>query len=193
MTITVRALPVAVNDSYATAQDTALTAPAATGVLANDTSGTGAPLTAHLAGGPAHGTVTLNADGSFTYTPAGGFFGADTFTYTAADDVNTSAPATVTITVSQAPPLVTAPTAVDDNYATDQDAALTAPAATGVLANDTGTASTDRRVGRAPRRTGTLTLNADGLVHLHARPPASSGQTPSPTRPLTAPEPTPRR
>jgi VCBS repeat-containing protein len=36
---------------------------------------------------PAHGSVTVNADGTFTYTPQAGFTGTDTFTYTASDAV----------------------------------------------------------------------------------------------------------
>ncbi len=36
---------------------------------------------------PANGTVALNADGTFTYTPKAGFKGTDTFTYTASDAV----------------------------------------------------------------------------------------------------------
>ena len=44
-------------------------------------------------------TVTLNADGSFTYTPAANFNGTDSFTYTASDGTAVSNVATVTITV----------------------------------------------------------------------------------------------
>jgi parallel beta-helix repeat protein len=56
---------------------------AAAGVLANDLSANGRAITAVLASGPSHGTLTLNADGSFRYTPAAGFVGSDSFTYQA--------------------------------------------------------------------------------------------------------------
>jgi hypothetical protein len=94
--------PVAVDDSYVTDQDTALVVPAP-GVLANDEDpdGSSGPLTAALDTGPANGTLMLNTDGSFVYTPAPGFHGVDTFTYRAADGPRQSAPATVTITVNR--------------------------------------------------------------------------------------------
>ena len=76
--------PVAVNDSYATDEDTPLTV-AAPGVLGNDTDVDSAILTAVLVTGPTHGTLTLNGDGSFTYTPAANFNGSDSFTYKAND------------------------------------------------------------------------------------------------------------
>lgn len=63
--------PTAANDAYATDEDTPLNV-AAPGVLANDTDPEGSPLTAVLVSGPAHATLTLNADGSFTYTPIAG-------------------------------------------------------------------------------------------------------------------------
>ena len=47
------------------------------GVLANDTDADGDTLTATKVGDPAHGTVVLNANGSFIYTPAAGYFGPD--------------------------------------------------------------------------------------------------------------------
>jgi len=70
------------------------------GVLANDTDPDSPVLQAVLATPPSHGTLQLSADGSFTYAPAAGFSGVDTFTYTASDGVASSAPATVTITVN---------------------------------------------------------------------------------------------
>ena len=76
--------PVAAGDSYATDQDTPLTVPAP-GVLGNDTDGDGDALTAALVSGPVNGTLSLNPDGGFTYTPAAGFSGSDSFSYVAQD------------------------------------------------------------------------------------------------------------
>ncbi len=53
-----------------------------------------------LVTGPSHGTLTLNADGSFSYTPAANFNGSDSFTYRASDGTLTSNVATVTLTVT---------------------------------------------------------------------------------------------
>ena len=58
---------------------------AAAGVLGNDADPDGDPLTAVLVSGPSHGTLTLNANGSFTYTPNANFNGTDSFTYRASD------------------------------------------------------------------------------------------------------------
>jgi hypothetical protein len=69
-------------------------------VLANDADPDGDALTAELVSGPAHGTLALGPDGGFTYVPAAGFTGTDTFTYRAKDATSASAPVTVTITVS---------------------------------------------------------------------------------------------
>ena len=149
VTITVRPRPTAGPDSYSTGQDTPLAVTASSGVLANDTSGSGGPLTAHLAGGPTHGTVSLNADGSFTYSPVAGYNGPDAFTYTANDGGLDSLAATVSLTVTPKPP---PPTANPDAYSTGQDTPLTVTAPTGVLANDAAARRrTDRRRGRRPR------------------------------------------
>jgi VCBS repeat-containing protein len=93
--------PSTTNDSFTTPQGQTLTI-AAPGVLANDVDPQGYALSAQLAAGPANGTASLNADGSFTYTPQAGFVGTDTFTYKAFDGFSTSPAATVTITVSAA-------------------------------------------------------------------------------------------
>ena len=103
--------PVAVNDAYSTAEDTPLTL-AAPGVLGNDTDADGNPLSASVATGPAHGTLTLNANGAFTYTPDANFNGTDTFIYRASDGTATPSLATVTITVTavnDAPTVTVAP------------------------------------------------------------------------------------
>ena len=94
--------PVANNDSYSIAAGTTLGV-ATPGVLVNDTDANGNSLKAVLTSTVAHGTLTLNTNGSFSYTPASGYSGADSFTYAASDGVADSAAATVSITVTPAP------------------------------------------------------------------------------------------
>lgn len=91
--------PVAGDDFFATMQDTTLSV-AVPGVLANDSDADGNPLSASKISDPSHGTVTLNANGSFTYAPAAGFNGTDSFSYRASDGTAQSNTATVTITIS---------------------------------------------------------------------------------------------
>jgi len=87
-------------DAYEVAEDGVLSVDAATGVLANDRDFEGDDLTVALATGPAHGALTLNADGSFDYTPDADYNGADSFTYTVFDGTSTTAPVTVDLTVT---------------------------------------------------------------------------------------------
>jgi hypothetical protein len=78
----------------------------APGVLANDSPGAaGSTFTAVLVAGPTNGTLALNANGGFTYTPAPGFAGFDTFTYRVNDGFATSAPALVVLTNANPPNL----------------------------------------------------------------------------------------
>ena len=88
--------PVALDDSYEM-YGTSLTVPAS-GVLANDGDPDSDPLDAVLVDPPAHGSVTLNTDGSFAFTPGPDFTGIDSFTYQADDGTALSNVATVTIT-----------------------------------------------------------------------------------------------
>src|SRR5204863_4724 len=152
--------PVAANDdSYTTPEDTLLTV-SAPGVLANDSDVDGDALSAVLVSGPAHGTLTLNGDGSFSYTPALNYNGIDSFTYRASDGSLESADATVTITVT---PVNDAPVAAnDDSYTTPEDTQLTVRAP-GVLANDSdvdGNPLSAVLVSGPTHRT--LTLSGDG-------------------------------
>ena len=99
VSITVTPNPVvATNDYYSVVENTTLDV-AAPGVLTNDAGGSG-PLTAILASGPANGALTLNTNGSFTYTPSNNFVGIDSFNYQATDGSLTSSVATVTIDVT---------------------------------------------------------------------------------------------
>lgn len=89
--------PVAAADTYVATAGLPESVAAAQGVLANDT-GDGA-LSAVLVSEPANGTLSLAADGGFTYTAAIGFSGVDSFTYRARAGGVDSAPTTASITV----------------------------------------------------------------------------------------------
>ena len=123
--------PVAVDDNYATPEDTTLTIPDA-GVLLNDTDADGDSLKALYVSGPSHGSLTLSLNGGFNYTPTNDYVGPDSFTYQAYDGTTNSGVATVRITVT---PVNDGPVAVDDSYTTPEDTALTI-SAPGVLSND---------------------------------------------------------
>jgi VCBS repeat-containing protein len=155
---TVNDAPTAAADAYSTGEDTTLTV-AAPGVLANDNDPAGDNLHAVVGSAPSHGTLALNADGSFTYTPAADFNGGDSFTYRASDDAVASSPAAVKITVTATEDT---PMATDDAYTTAEDAALTV-AAPGVLGNDSDADgdTLSAELGSAPSH-GVVSLNADG-------------------------------
>jgi hypothetical protein len=89
--------PVANNDSFTVDEDTTLS----DDVSGNDTGLGDAPVTYSVAAGdePTNGTVNMNADGTFDYTPDADFNGSDSFTYTVTDDDGDSATATANITV----------------------------------------------------------------------------------------------
>ncbi|MFM9964548.1 MAG: DUF2341 domain-containing protein [Planctomycetaceae bacterium] len=93
-------LPVANDDDYSVNQAQPLAA-AVSGVIVNDSDIDNDPLTVALVTGPAHGSLTLNADGSFTYTPDAAYFGADVFTYQVTDGTAVGNVATVNLTVIQ--------------------------------------------------------------------------------------------
>ncbi len=162
VTITVTAVndaPVAVNDAYTATQDAALVILASAGVLANDTDVDNGTLTAAVVTQPTHGTLTLNTDGSFTYTPQAGYTGPDSFTYQASDGT-INATATVNLTVAATNQ---APAATADSYTTAEDTALTVPLATGVLANDSDPEGNPlSAVVESQPANGTLTFNANG-------------------------------
>ena len=126
--------PAATEDSYSLDMNASLDIPADAGVLANDGDTDGDPLTSVLVLAPTSGTLSLNADGGFAYTPATGFFGTDAFTYRASDGVEESAETTVTIEVTR---VNLPPVAVADSYEIDSRATYSVDAASGVLANDT--------------------------------------------------------
>lgn len=154
--------PLAVDDIYvadkrATASDLPLTV-AAPGVFANDT-GTG-PFQAILVAGPQHGTLTLNADGSFSYAPTLLYVGPDSFTYIASNGaLSNVAVANITVQYVNRPPL-----AVADAVTVRRNR----PAVVRVLANDRdvdgGTLNPASVAIAVAARGGTAVANANGTI-----------------------------
>ena len=97
--------PVAVADEYSVAMDEVLVVEQPAGLLANDHDSNNDPLFAHALTTPTHGTIELNADGSFTYTPDAGFSGYDSFTYLITDSSHLSTEVNVNLTVGNPPPV----------------------------------------------------------------------------------------
>jgi VCBS repeat-containing protein len=152
--------PVAADDAFSLFANESLTV-AGPGVLGNDADIEAGALSVQLANGPAHGTLALAADGSFTYTPDAGFLGEDSFTYAAIDAQGGSAMATVTLTVSARNQ---APVGQADQYAVAEDGVLAVTnAAFGVLANDSDPDGTDiaSLLASGPQH-GQLSLNING-------------------------------
>lgn len=90
--------PAARDDAYQALSGTPLVV-AAPGVLLNDGDSDGDPLTAGWVTNPAYGTLSLSAGGGFTYTPAPGYTGPDSFRYRTGDGSDSSTTAAVTLQV----------------------------------------------------------------------------------------------
>lgn len=90
--------PVAAGDQYSVTAGAVATI-AAPGVLANDADLDGPALTAVKVTDPGHGTVVLRPDGGFTYTPADGYAGPDSFTYKPNDSQADGNVVTVSLTI----------------------------------------------------------------------------------------------
>ena len=106
VTITVTSIndaPLAMEDAYMSDQDTDLVIQAP-GVLANDSDIDDDSLTVILVAPPVHGSLLLNVEGSFIYTPEVGYSGIDQFTYQASDGDALSEVTAVNITIVASPP-----------------------------------------------------------------------------------------
>ncbi len=98
----IKSTPTARADSYNAIGNTLLTVAAGPGVLLNDSDpdGDGLSVSAASSTSANGGTVSVAADGSFTYISAAGFTGTDTFGYTISDGNGGTSSSTVTLTVS---------------------------------------------------------------------------------------------
>lgn len=145
--------PTPAPDSAVTDEDTPVTIP----VLANDTDPDGDPLTV-MGGSATNGTVTVNPDGTITYTPNADYNGPDTITYTVTDGNGGTATSTVSVTVN---PVNDAPEAVDDTATTP----FNTPVTIAVLANDTDVDGDVLAVTGTPTTAdGAVVVNADGTL-----------------------------
>jgi VCBS repeat-containing protein len=138
-----------VNDSFTTTKNTPLTA----SVTGNDTPSADGGNTWSVVTPPTTGTVVMNTNGTFTFTPATGFSGTVTFTYQVCDADNDCATATVTIRINDVP------VAVNDAFTTAEDTPVS-----GTLAgNDTPSADGSNVWTKTSNPSnGTATVNADG-------------------------------
>lgn len=144
--------PVATNKDYSVFVGSVLNVPAP-GVFTGDTDDVGFVLDSYDAVGTAGGTVVVNSNGSFTYTPPSSFMGTDTFTYTIKDEKGETATATITIRVRD----INYPIANPDEYQTTINTSLNV---NGVAPNQKLTANDTTPAGGTPTYTTTAETKA---------------------------------
>ncbi|HEX7197485.1 MAG TPA: Ig-like domain-containing protein, partial [Candidatus Limnocylindria bacterium] len=133
VTITVtNTAPVARPDAYAMVARTTLVI-AAPGVLGNDSDADGDTLTVEMVGGGISGSLDLDPNGGFRYTPGGGASGTVTFSYRVWDGIVWSSSTTVSITITAAPTPTPAPTPRSTPAPTASPTPTPRPTATPIL------------------------------------------------------------
>jgi hypothetical protein len=166
--ITVNATPqmlVANDDSYSLPRNTTLSIDVINGVLQNDSLVTGSTLTCTLVSGVSYGVLTLNLDGSFTYTPDTDYVGEDSFVYQTEISGIVSNPANVILSVTNGRPV-----ANDDYYTTEPEQALQVNPP-GVLANDSDPENEPLAIVlEKPPDYGTLNIQQDGSFYYQPEP-----------------------
>jgi hypothetical protein len=126
--------PVVVKDLYTTPVDTPLVV-AAPGIFANDHDADGDTITlSSITATTQHGSLVVNNDGSFTYTPEAGYYGDDQFQYRATDGTELSTSTTL-VNIQVGGPF-SDPIAADDHYSVAPGTMFTT-SAPGFVANDT--------------------------------------------------------
>lgn len=154
---TTNTAPIAIGDEYFVRHDQVLELDAAGGVLANDRDEEFDSLSATLVQVPAHGSLSLDSEGAFTYSPNAYYAGDDSFSYFASDGIAQSSTTFVTIHV-----LNTVPTALEDRYHFEPGIALEVATGMGVLTNDTDPDDVLTVALVLGPQSGTLILNQDG-------------------------------
>ncbi|MGB4866697.1 MAG: Ig-like domain-containing protein, partial [Hyphomicrobium sp.] len=173
--------PVAVDDTAEGAEDSIITGDVTPGTPGQDSDPEGNTLLVVDAdgnalngltpvSGPSNGTVVLNANGTFTYTPNANYHGTDSFTYRISDGMGGFAEATVTLTIN---PVNDAPTATNGSLTTPEDTVFsgTLPVATDVDGDDLTYAA-----GTNPAH-GTVVVYANGTYTYTPAPNYSGSDT----------------
>ena len=168
VTIAVNTPPVAMADSYITAEDQPLVVDETLGLIGNDVdSQPDNVLTASVVDMPEFGTLVLAPDGSFRYEPNVEFSGSDRFTYELTDGFETSEVAEVVIEVTT---VDDPPVAIADSYLAPVDIPVAFDARSGLLANDSdveGQPITARLI--TPAANGTVVVQSDGSFSYQPR------------------------
>jgi CshA-type fibril repeat protein len=165
--------PDAVNDNLEGQEDTPLVINPAQ-LLGNDTDADGDTLTITSVSNPTHGSVVLNADGTFTFTPDANFNGEDNFKYTITDGNGGTDTATVTIDFA---PVNDAPVAVNDALEGTEDTTLTIQPGQ-LLGNDSDVDGDTLTIVEVSNPTnGTVVLNTDGTIDFTPDPDYSGPAT----------------
>ena len=168
ISVAVNNLPVAVDDSYSFNEDFTWLRLVTDGdqPLSNDSDSDGDSLTVNTTPitNVSNGSLTLNSDGSFSYTPNSNFNGTDSFTYQINDGNGGTAQANVTLIVNAINDI---PVLNDDSYTVDEDLTLTKLVADAdqLLSNDSDVDGDTLSVNTTPIANvsnGILTLNSDG-------------------------------
>lgn len=139
--------PVGSADQYAVLEDGVLTTTQTiesdaslnnNGVLVNDVAGTPAgTLSTQVVTGPSNGTLSLNTNGTFTYTPVANYFGSDSFVYRVLSSNGLVANQTTTVSITVVPQNDN-PTAVDLTYSAGQGSVVSIPVADLLLNSTAG-------------------------------------------------------
>ena len=143
--------PTAVDDAFTTVEDSPVSGDLTPGTLGQDSDLEGDTITIADGDGnalngispvsdPLHGTLVLNADGTFTYTPTANFNGTDAFTYRISDGKGGFDTATVTIIVTA---VNDAPVAANDAVFGTDSTPVSGNVITGIITSGTGTGGAD--------------------------------------------------
>ena len=147
-------MPVAIDDNFEIDKDTTLS----NTLKANDTQSSDGGNSWTKSSDPTNGTLTVNSDGTFIYTPNAGFSGIDTFSYTITDVDGDTSDAVATIKVI-APVANDKPNAVDDSFKINFNTTLT----NSLDGNDKLSSDGNNTFSKASDAShGTVTVNSDG-------------------------------